>query len=392
MSNKREVIFISIARAFTAASFSVSIPFLNIYLYSEREIPMKVIGFMVGLSSLLGAFSRVPSGYIGDRLGCKNLMVLGLLSRFFAFLFFTIFIIFNVTPVLFLFGFVLNSLGFSLFALGSDSYVGIYLPEKERPSSYGIIRVGTNLGFAIGPAIGGYLASFSYTLLFTVSSLLTFIVLPLIQFGVKCPKGEVLSNKNFLLEIKSILDDKIFFYYIISIFLLFSLAGQMISTLSVYAKEKGLSNTLIGYLFTINGASVVILQIFFTKLSESIGFKNSLIFGILLYILGYFLFSFASNFYFFALCVFIFTAGEMLSLPIVTTFGTIYAKKGKENLYLGFLGLAEGLGWASAPFYGGIILDFFIKIPVLMWGIIIIPGFISFIIVTKVLKNEKVAK
>ncbi|MEN3045488.1 MAG: MFS transporter [Candidatus Hydrothermales bacterium] len=391
MSIKKEIIFISIARAFTAASFSVSIPFLNIYLYSERAIPMKVIGLLVGISSLLGAFSRVPSGYIGDRLGCKTIMVLGLLSRFFAFLLFTLFIVFKVPPILFLFGFILNSLGFSLFAIGSDSYVGIYLPEKERPSSYGIIRIGTNIGFAIGPAIGGYLSSLSYTLLFAVSALFTILVLPLIQFGVKCPKKGFLSNKNFIVEIKSVFRDKIYFRYIIAVFMLFTLAGQMISTLSVYAKEKGLSNTLIGYLYTINGTSVVLFQIFFTKLSERIGLKNSLILGILLYILGYFSFSFASNFYIFALCVFIFTVGEMLSLPIVTTFGTIYAKRGKENLYLGFLGLAEGLGWASAPFYGGTILDFFIKVPVLMWGIITLPGIISFIIVTKIFRNEKVA-
>ncbi|MEO0254293.1 MAG: MFS transporter [candidate division WOR-3 bacterium] len=392
MSRLKEIIFISIARGFSAAAFSISIPFLNIYLYSVRGVPMKIIGLLVGTASLLGAFSRIFAGFLGDRLGCKNIMILGLLSRFFAFLFFTIFIVFKVHPLLFLIGFILNSLGFSFFQIGSDSYVGVYLPPKDRPGAFGVIRIGTNLGFALGPAVGGFLSSLSYLLLFSLSSLFSLLVIPLIQFGVICPKIPVLNKSPFLKEIKDIFEDKFFLIYLFSSYLIFTLAGQMISTLSVFAKERGLSNIYIGYLYTINGLSVVFLQILFTKFSEKLGIKRALLTGIFLYILGYFLFSFARNFIDFAIFVFIFTSGEMFTLPLLTTVVTIYAKEEKKSLYIGFLGLFEGLGWASAPVYGGIILDLFIKTPLIMWGIIVIPGIISFIILMKFLNYEKMVK
>ncbi len=388
---KKEIILISIARGFSAAAFSISIPFLNIYLYTVRGIPMKVVGLLVGIASLIGAFSRIPSGYIGDRIGCKNLMILGLLSRFFAFSFFTIFIILKAHPFLFLTGFILNSLGFSFFAIGSDSYVGIALPEKERPHAYGIMRIGANLGFASGPAIGGFLASLSYVLLFSVSAIFSLLVLPLIQFGISCPRIPVLNNASFLKEIKEVINDKRFIFYVIGVYLLFSLIGQFISTLSVFAKEKGLSNTYIGYLYSINGFSVVFLQVFFTKFAEKIGIKRGLLLGVILYIIGYFSFGFAKDFKTFLLFVLIFTSGEMLALPLVTTITTIFAKPEKRSLYIGFQGLAEGLGWATGPLYGGFILDLFIMKPVTMWSIIVIPGIISFIIFSKFVKNEKMA-
>ncbi len=388
----KDIIFISIGRGFSAASFSISIPFLNIYLYSVRGLPMKFIGILVGTASLVGAFSRIFAGFFGDRLGCKNVMILGLFSRFLAFLFFTLFIIFKVHPFLFLIGFILNSLGFSFFSIGSDSYVGIYLPEKDRPKAFGIIRIGTNLGFALGPAAGGFLASLSYFILFFISALISFIVIPLIHFGIRCPRLSLLNKSSFLKEIKEVLEDKFFLIYLFSSYLIFILAGQMISTLPVFAKEIGLSNIFIGYLFSINGLSVVFLQILFTRFSEKLGIKRAMLTGIFLYILGYFLFSFAKDFKDFAIFVFIFTAGEMLLLPLVTTVATLYAKEDKKSLYLGFLGLFEGLGWASAPVYGGFSLDLFIKTPLIMWGIIVIPGIISFIILLKFLNYEKLAK
>lgn len=389
----KDIIFISIGRGFSAASFSISIPFLNIYLYSVRGLPMKFIGILVGIASLLGAFSRIFAGFFGDRMGSKNVMILGLFSRFFAFLFFSLFIIFKVHPLFFLMGFVLNSLGFSFFLIGSDSYVGIYLPEKDRLKAYGIIRIGTNLGFALGPALGGFLASLSYFILFFLSALISFIVIPLIHFGVICPKIPVLNNRGSILrEIKEIFEDRDFLIYLFSSYLIFILAGQMISTLPVFAKEKNLANISIGYLYSINGLSVVFLQILFTRFSEKLGIKRSMLTGIFLYILGYFLFSFAKDFGDFAIFVFIFTAGEMLVLPLVTTVATLYAKEDKKSLYIGFLGLFEGLGWASAPVYGGFFLDLFIKTPLIMWGIIVIPGIISFIILLKFLNYEKLAK
>ncbi len=99
---------------------------------------------------------------------------------------------------------------------------------------------------------------------------------------------------------------------------------------------------------------------------------------------------FAEDFKNFILSVIIFTSGEMLALPLITTITTIFAKKEKKSLYLGFQGLAEGLGWASAPVFGGIVLDNFIKNPISMWGIITIPGILTFLIFLKCVKiNEK---
>jgi MFS family permease len=44
------------------------------------------------------------------------------------------------------------------------------LPEDKRIDGFGIQRVIANLAIAIGPAIGGFVATRSYTLLFIIES------------------------------------------------------------------------------------------------------------------------------------------------------------------------------------------------------------------------------
>ena len=44
------------------------------------------------------------------------------------------------------------------------------IPEKDRIEAYALLRLSNNVGIAIGPAIGGFIASASYTYAFIMAA------------------------------------------------------------------------------------------------------------------------------------------------------------------------------------------------------------------------------
>jgi MFS family permease len=56
-----------------------------------------------------------------------------------------------------------------------QAMVADLVPENKRAEGFGILRVGFNLAVTIGPAIGGFLAAQSYTLLFITDAIISSI-------------------------------------------------------------------------------------------------------------------------------------------------------------------------------------------------------------------------
>jgi MFS family permease len=57
-----------------------------------------------------------------------------------------------------------------LYQVGSDAMMADMLPPQKRSDGYSLLRMSNNLGIALGPAIGGFIASTSYTLAFYLAA------------------------------------------------------------------------------------------------------------------------------------------------------------------------------------------------------------------------------
>lgn len=375
---------LSVIRGLQSASYAISIPFLSIYLYNVRGVPMTFVGLIVGVATIVGAMMRILGGRLSDLYPSDRVMKFGLYLRAGGFLGFSILIWLNGYPVLFSLFFLLNSAGNSFFTSASDLFVAKNFSEADRPFGYSVIRVGGNLGFAIGPAIGGFISRYSYGLTFFMSFLLQVICVFLVMYLVGSHSEDRYSNQNGKLSLAKLAEDKNFMVFIAGTFILSLLMGQLISTLSVFSKSRGLSNTQIGYLYSINGLMVVFFQIALIRIVDLVGYKRGLILGSVLYSIGYFLFTFAFNFWHFSIGVVILTLGEMLAMPLLTTVSSLMAPQDRRGLYIGFLGFTEGLAWAVAPMIGGALIDAFLKTPVFIWGTVSSFGIVSVLIFAKV--------
>lgn len=377
----REVLNLAIIRGISAAVFTISLPFLNIYFY-ERGYSMSSIGFISGTSTFLGSAMRIISGGLSDIISPQKVIFYGIIMRGIALLSFVFLILKDADIVFFAPSIFLNSAAFSLIINGSNSFLSYCIKEDvKRIMAIGKVRVGINLGFSVGPILGGFLSHYSYVLLFLVAALLSFSV-SFLTFGLKDTNNEknTVRLKDYLYDMTLPLKDKSFLLLSASTFFSALVFSQFINTLPVFANHYSIDKRLIGYFFTTNGFSVILLQIWISHLSaKKLGEFNSALIGILIYASAFFMFGISQNFIWLIFSVFYMTLGEMLLIPSLMNIAMRISPRDRKGVFLGFFEFFETAGWSLGKYVGGVVFDYFVDEPLYMWGILSGISFFPFI-------------
>ena len=367
----RDIWLVTVIGMLNWMGFSMCLPFFSLYLYQERGIPMTVIGLIILLIGVVSALSQVYGGMLTDRFGRKPLLVRSMILSCITFIILA-FLIKSVASVwilviIFIACYVLMTL-----IRPTLSTVVTDLAERDKlTKAYGLLKAGINVGWALGPAIGGYfLTIVTYEWLFGLATLTALIPLLITAFllheslensdekdiiGIK-NIGKVVKNSNFMM-------------YIIITFLLLIGFGQMVSTLSVYSVDfAGFTTAQYGSLLTLNGIIVVLLQYPMASITSNRPKYKVLITGSLLVFAGLITFSWVGSYTLAVLAMVMLSFGEITFSPIALSVVSDIAPKRQRGLYMGTFSLSETLGHATGPFVGGILMDIFPKDPIFIWG------------------------
>lgn len=374
-SRSVDILSLSVIRGVSAAVFTISIPFLNIYLY-ERGFSMSLIGFVSGVSTFLGSSMRIFSGGLSDIISPARVIFYGIFLRSLALLSVAFLIWIEADILLFAPAIFLNSAAFSLIINGSNSLLSYSIKDDiKRIMAISKVRVGINLGFSIGPIIGGFISHYwSYMLLFVFSGIVSFLVLPLVQ---KLNNSELearnqsVSIRDYFSDMFLPLKSKLFLLVSFSTFFSALVFSQFINTLPVYAAHYSIDKRMIGYLFTTNGLTVILMQLWITRVSSKM-FGNfvSALLGILIYASSFVMFGISQNFVWLVFSVFYMTLGEMLLIPSLMNTAMKISPENKKGVFLGFFEFFETVGWALGKYVGGLVFDFFVHKPIYMWSIL----------------------
>ncbi len=361
----------------TSAGFSLALPFLSLYLHRDRGLAMTVVGAVALANGVVSAASRVVGGDLSDRVGRRATVLGAVGSRVALFLGLAVLIAWD-GPV---WGIVLAYLAARVTGAVAMSAVTAMVADVAGPDrrmeAYGLLRVGGNVGWAAGPALGGLMASFlPYWTMFAATAALTAGAFALLFRHAPEPEGEGESLGPFRLG--DVLPDRRFLAFGGISFLVFVVAGQLVSTLSVFTVDRlGLSEGQFGGLLTLNGLLVVAFQYPLTRIVANFPRRGLLVVGSLLYGLGYLLFGFLEAYPFLLGAIAVVTCGEMVFAPATLTTTTALAPPGRRGRYLGVFGLAETLGWSVGGFVGGVLLDLFPDAPLGTWGPVGALGFLA---------------
>jgi MFS family permease len=373
-----DVWVMTVIQFFTAIGFSICTPFLSLYLYQDRGLSMALVGTILLAGGLCSAISQALGGALSDRFGRRPILLVGALVSVFSF-----------SGLAALIGISAPVWAIAVVYIASRSILTTTRPvisamvadftSKERlTEAYGILRIGANMGWAAGPALGGYLATFlPYGWLFGIAPLTCGIVFLIIFFFIRESSHGMSKGVGFR-SMFTIANDRPFLVFVVISILLFIVMGQMVSTLSIFTVVKlGFSLPQFGLLLTLNGLIVVFFQYPMTVALRRVAKFRALILGSLLYVFGYLSLGWITQFGWALVAMAVITGGEIIHAPVSLSVIGELSPEDKRGRYMGLFGLSQTIGIAVGPLIGGVLIDAFPFNPELIWVPIALIAFIA---------------
>jgi MFS family permease len=334
---------------------SMSLIYLPIYLISAYNIDPVTVGIIVGAGALTATIGGFIGGTLSDLIGRNRLLLISLLAMCIVFIGFLLI----KSPVLLMLVNIGRGLFSSFFATISKALIADLTPKEKRFRVFSNRYLVSNIGFSIGPIIGTILGVAGNNIAFIASALIYLIYFLTLAKMVKGVHIQTTSDEapvRFSEAWHIFRKDKALLLFIIGSVLLTTVHGEMSVTLSQFL-EKNITEgiKLFGYLMSINGITVITMQVFITRWSERYGLFQRLVMGSLLFAAGEIGFAFSNGWLGFILSMIIFTFGEILIIPSEYAQIDEITPTGMRGMYYGAQGFSE-IGNFIGPWFGGVLL------------------------------------
>lgn len=301
------------------------------------------------------AFVQYYSGILTDRVGRRTILVYSQIPAviFYLLIFYTI-----AVPNYFI---LLLASWYGTIIINSIQYPAVQAAVadvtsvSERLSGYTVMRIMANLGIAIGPLIGAYLAYFGLQYIFLVSAAVTVVEILMLYalFRETYVPGEHKALKKGDLG-RAYRQDRFFIFFIIIGIILGVFMRQRGSSFTVYTIViENLPYAYLGYVWALNGALVVILQFPFLRLMTRFG--NPMMWrgvGTLFYAISFFILTSTPVFLVLVVFMTISTFGEDLLSPTTQSIITTMAPENMRGSYVGVYNLYTSLGGFAGAVIG----------------------------------------
>ena len=365
-------------QAVRVMGYSISFTYLPLYLYQQRHLPMTFIGLTILVSGLLSAVAQVIGGILADRFGHRKMFIIYQLGEFITFGLIALLIGIDAAIWAIIVVSILVTAVGGMSSPTVSAMVADISPENRMTESYGLLAIGSNLGWAIGPLLGGFLQSVtSYAWIFAAGAIINALSLCSIPF---LPHNAVkrITERFSFNNIKSLMSNSALIIFCV-LYLLFSLCiAQWGSTLSVFTVDRiGFSAEQYGFLMTISGVLIIIFQYPISRRIEWLGIRKALFWGNFLYGVGFLSLTWVRTFIPAVGSIIILVAGEMLFVPTSLAVIGKLSKPNDRGKNMGILGLFGTLGTSVGPLLGGFLLDRFPGRSFLLWGPVALPAFIA---------------
>ncbi len=332
-------------------------PFFSLYITSRFHVGMTQVGVLFAVYAVATLFGQFVGGALTDQIGRRSMIIFGLLTSAATGL------ALGLVGRLELF----YALAFiaGLFAQAAQpaqmAMITDLLPEEQRADGFAVLRVAMNLTVAIGPAIGGFLASRSYLLLFIADAISSLIAAVAVYLYVRETRpataattegGESAAPVDLWASLRGYVDvfhNRLFVAFLLLFTLTTMIYTQMYSTLAVYLRDvHGVPEAGFGILMSLNALLVVLFQFLITRRTSAYPPMVVMALGTLLYAVGFSMYGFVATYSLFLMAVVILTIGEMLIVPTARAVVANLAPEDMRGRYMA----AFGLGWVVSAMIG----------------------------------------
>lgn len=332
------------------------VPFLSKYLNEDLHFSLTDISTIMvfyGSGSLMGSWL---GGKMADRIGFYKVMVFSL---------------FTTGLVFFVLQFVKSfwglCFGFFILMAIADMYrpamfvsIKSFTTPQTQVKALTLVRLAINLGFGIGPAIGGLIImAFGYQQLFIVDGATCIVAILIFAYFVKEIPFERVSK---LISKSSIspLKDKPFLAFMIISFVMGLLFFQLFTTLPLYYKKTyNLNELQTGLLITLNGLIIFFCEMpmvsYFEK--HKVATTKIIFYSSLLMAISFLLLLIEGWVGMLIIFMIVMTLGEMMGFPFTNKFAMNRATIGNEGKYVGLYAMSFSFAHILSSKIGLLMVD-----------------------------------
>lgn len=335
-------------------------PFFALYVTQRFNIGATQAGLVLGTFSVFALLGSMVGGALTDRIGRKKLIIAGLV-----FSALTTISLGLVTDLRWMFVLAAVSGIFGeLAGPAHQAMIADILPEEQRQEGFGILRVVNNMTWIVGPSIGGLLAGFSFFYLFIADAIISGIVALLffIYISETKPKATEAQASEKLGQTFAgyftVLRDLPFVAFILACILMGMVYIQMYGTLSIFLRDQySIDPQGFGLLMTTSGITVILFQLWVTRVIKWRPPFLMMALGTLFYVIGFSLFGVVAVYWMFMVAIVIITIGEMIVVPTASALAANFAPEAMRGRYMAMFSLVWALPAALGPAAAGYILD-----------------------------------
>jgi len=328
------------------------IPFLTLYL-TDKGFTLTQAGYAMaafGVGAIAGGFL---GGKLTDRFGFFYVQAQSLFSN--GIMFFVLAQM-QTLPQIIVCIFILSTLGES-FRPANAAAIAHYSNETNRMRCYSLNRLAINLGWAIGPAVGGLLSQISYDWLFWADGS-TCIFAAFILFFIHSPQEKLKTvHKAGFVKRGSAFKDFIFLKGMFLVFLSAICFFQLFSIVSFFYEEVlHLSKFTIGCLLAMNGLVIFLIEMVLVyKLDGRYNPFNYIIGGTFLIGASFLTLNIAPLLSVAIISMLIITVGEMLLFPFINNFWVKRSNEQNRGQYASVYTMAFAAAHVVAPTFSSAI-------------------------------------
>ncbi len=345
-------------------------PLLTLYMTGQRGYSAAQAGAVISLIGLGGVLGTIGGGAAADRFGRRT----------------TLFAAHGWTALcMAALGLVQTGAATAVaaFAMGAGAAAArpamqaaladVVAPE-DRQRAFALNYWALNLGVAVSSVLAGVLVTQGYTLVFLADAAATALCAVLVL--AKVPETRPAAARRPGPDTRapgkgepgaSVWRDRRFLAFCLAALLFASVFQQGSTMLPIAVARDGHDPTVFTWLHALNGALIVTLQVVLTRLVRDRSRSATLVVAALLLAAGFGLTAFADGVAAYALCVVVWTFGEMLQAPAGSSEAADRAPEHLRGRYQGTYGTAWTAAAFLAPAGGGLLLD--AGGPAVLWGV-----------------------
>jgi predicted MFS family arabinose efflux permease len=337
-------------------SGTMVVPFMTMYLTQHYGFSIEKAGLVMSLFGLGAIVGSMTGGKLVDSIGYYYVQVSALLLG--GCMFIVLGQLRSYSHIC-IGTFVLAVLNES-FRPANQVAIAHYSKEKNRTRSYSLNRMAINLGWAAGGALGGFIASFNYNLLFCVDGF-TNLAAALLLYITLSPTRNVETEKRKMLKGKitqSVYKDKTYLSFVVLVFFFALCFFQLFTTVPVFFKEGfHLSIFFIGLVMALNGLIIALVEMILIFFLE--GRRSPLQYisgGVMLVSVAFLLLTAPGNFHFLALLsMIVLTFGEIMSMPFMNAYWIGRTLQSNRGQYASLYSVAWATAQTVGPYAGSLV-------------------------------------